>query len=270
MPCLLFHDQDSSTNDIVELFPAPVDPTQMTQARGKERSLKIASFTIITVKIWFLISSVSFYTCDLAQNPNTKRKTDHQIRTERWLKIYVDKVPRFRVWNPWVTKDEQQTCEPGCYPPRGRATSPKPPSQTFLSRASFSSQTYLGLFHLFCFFLLQLFPPLLTVLWVVLCALCSCVFNCLSLIWVFSLSCHFSCSVYFVFNCLLLLVLLCVFCFPILVFPCVFNLLPVLSTLHCTDNGAWQPWGQAPRHGQTCILSDFLRKTPKSNYEKRP
>ena len=74
VPCLLFHDQDTSTNDIVELFPAPVDPTQMTQARGKERSLKIASFTIITVKIWFLISSVSFYTCDLAQNPNTKRK----------------------------------------------------------------------------------------------------------------------------------------------------------------------------------------------------
>ena len=126
----------------------------------------------------------------------------------------------------------------------------------------------LGLFHLFFFLTFQsghfsrFWPPCEWYFG----AFCSCVFNCLSLIWVFSLSCHFSCSVYFVFNCLLLLVLLCVFFLPILVFPCVFNLLPVLSTLHCTDNGAWQPWGQAPRHGQTCILSDFLRKTPRSNY----
>ena len=28
------------TNEIVELLPAPVDPTQMTHARGKERSLE--------------------------------------------------------------------------------------------------------------------------------------------------------------------------------------------------------------------------------------
>ena len=96
---------------------------------------------------------------------------------------------------------------------------------------------------------------------------------------VFSTACHwFLFSVYVaifralfscVFNCPLLLVLLCVFCVPILVFPCVFNLLPVLSTLHCTDNGAWQPWGQAPRHGRTCILSDFLKENSKKQLLKK-
>ena len=37
----------SGTNEIVELFPAPVEPTQMTQARGKERSLTSMSFIAI-------------------------------------------------------------------------------------------------------------------------------------------------------------------------------------------------------------------------------
>ena len=34
------------TNEIVELLPAPVDPTQMTHARGKERSLEKNIFKI--------------------------------------------------------------------------------------------------------------------------------------------------------------------------------------------------------------------------------
>ena len=112
------------------------------------------------------------------------------MRKDRWQKIYFNKVPRLKSLNDerWAT-----TCGPGCCPLRGRATSPKPPSQTFLSRTSW---TFSLVFLTFQVIFSRFWPPCE---WY-FAALCSCVFNCLSLFFVFSLCCHFSCSVLLCFQ----------------------------------------------------------------------
>ena len=48
------------TNEIVELFPAPVDPTQMTQARGKVRSLTSISYISIIVILNIFIPTCQY------------------------------------------------------------------------------------------------------------------------------------------------------------------------------------------------------------------
>ena len=95
------------TNEIVELLPAPVDPTQMTHARGKERSLeknifKIAYIGSLSTCIVFVCVFVFVFVF--------------------WREMHIKTV---LYWDIWM-----RTCEPACFPLREKATVQRPPSRT--------------------------------------------------------------------------------------------------------------------------------------------